>query len=265
MPRKFGGRDGPIIEPKDDAVVVDPKRYQGCRLRISSLLGAVPRSIESGDNFAIVDPVEGSEIHRRLPVFGRHDDSGAVEESPAPESAHHLAEGLVNEVERVGQDRPGSSTIGKITACCAPRQVTVRPGSWQLLACRNRLEVHPKDRRRPWVTGAIVAMTIDPVDDSLNLVAVVLLSEKVIRRPVGLVGVSRCGRARAAVDLGRKVLIDAFARRPGQGQVGGMLVRPRGPQMMLVSYLENGVYVQILVGIDRLAGRGIDRQVRWID
>jgi hypothetical protein len=151
------------------------------------------------------------------------------------------------------KDRPGSSTIGKITARCASRQVTVRPGSWQLLGCRNRLEVHPKDCRRPRVTGAIVMMTIDPVDDRLNLVTVVLLSENVIRRPVGLVGVSWCGCARAAVDLGRKVLIDAFARRSGQGQVGGMLVRPRGTQMMLVSYLENGVYVQIPVGIDWLA------------
>ena len=149
-------------------------------------LGVVPGSVESGDNFAIVDPVEGSQIHRRLPVFGRHDDSGAVEESPAPESVHHLAKGLVNEVERVGQDQPGSGTISEIAACCAPRGVTIRSGSRQLLACRNRLEVHPKDRRRSGVTGAIVAMTIDPVDDSLNLVAVVLLSEKVIRRPVGL-------------------------------------------------------------------------------
>ena len=121
-------------------------------------------------------------------MFGRHDDGGAVEESPAPESALHLAEGLVNEVERVGQDRPGSSTIGKITARCASRQVTVRPGSWQLLGCRNRLEIHPKDCRRPRVTGAIVMMTIDPVDDRLNLVTVVLLSEKVVRRPVGLLG-----------------------------------------------------------------------------
>jgi hypothetical protein len=42
---------------------------------------------------------------------------------PAPESAHHLADGLVNEVERVGQDRPGSSTIGKITARCASRRL----------------------------------------------------------------------------------------------------------------------------------------------
>src|ERR1700719_377872 len=78
LPRKFGSRDGPIIEPDDDAVVVDLRRYQRCRIRISTLLGDVPRCVESGDNFAIVDPVEGSEIHRRLPVFGRHDDSGAV-------------------------------------------------------------------------------------------------------------------------------------------------------------------------------------------
>ncbi len=265
LPRKIGGRGGLIVEPEDHAVIVDPKRYQGFRVRISILVGAVPRSVESGGNFAVVDPVEGSEIHWRLPVFGRHDDRGAVEKSLAPESAHHLAKGSVNEVERVGQDRPGSSTIGKITAVCGPRQVALRFGSWQLLACRNCLEIHSKDRRRPWVTGAIVATAIDPVDDGLNLVGVVLLSQKVVRCPVGLGRVSWCRRARAAVDLGRKEIINAFAGRPGQGQVGGMLVRPRGQQMVLVSYLENGVYVQILIGIDRLAGRGIDGQVRWID
>jgi hypothetical protein len=37
-----------------------------------------------------------------------------------------------------------------------------------------------------------------------------------------------------------------------------MLVRPRSPQMMLVGYLENGVYMQILIWIDRLAGSGIN-------
>jgi hypothetical protein len=158
---------------------------KGCRLRISSLLGAVPCSIESGDNFAIIDPVEGSEIHRRLPVFGRDDDSGAVEESSAPDGAHHLAEGWSTKSSALVKTGPGSSTIGEITACCAPRQVTVRPGSRQLLACRNCL-VHPQ--RSPAALGHRSMMTIDQVDDSLNLVAVVLLSEKVVRRPVGLVG-----------------------------------------------------------------------------
>ncbi len=41
-------------------------------------MGAVPRSVESGDNLAVFDPVEGSGIHRRLAVFGRHDDRGAM-------------------------------------------------------------------------------------------------------------------------------------------------------------------------------------------
>src|SRR5258706_14867676 len=35
--------------------------------------------------------------------------------------------------------------------------------------------------------------------------------------------------------------------------------------MVPVSYLENCVYLQILVGVDRLACLGINGQVRWID
>jgi hypothetical protein len=37
------------------------------------------------------------------------------------------------------------------------------------------LEVHANDRRRSWVTEAIMAVTIDPVKDGLNLVFVVLM------------------------------------------------------------------------------------------
>ncbi len=222
LPGKFGRRVGPIIEPEDHAVVVNPKRYQG-RARV----GAFPRSVESVDNFAIIDPVEGSEIHRRLPMFGRHDDRGATEESPPLESVIHLVKGLVNKVERVGQDRPGSRAVGKIAAKGVPRQVTLRSRIWQLLAGRNGLEIHSKDRRRSWVTAAIMPVTIDPVDNGLNFVAVVLLGEQIVRCPVRLVQRSRSGLVRATVDLGRKAIVDAFPGRTGQGQVGGMLVRPR--------------------------------------
>src|SRR5258708_27409413 len=146
LSRKFGGRVGPIVEPEDHAVVVDHKRYQR-----GAGVGAFPRSVESGDNLAVVDSVEGGEIHWRLPMFGRHDDRGATEESPPLESVIHLVKGLVNKVERVGQDRPGSRAVGKIAAKGVPQQVTLRSGFWQLLACRNGLEVHSKDRRRSWV------------------------------------------------------------------------------------------------------------------
>ncbi len=108
-------------------------------------------------------------------------------------------------------------------------------------------------------------VTIDPVDDGLNLVAVVLLGVEVVRCPIRLVQLSRSGLVRAAVDLGSKVIVDTFPGRTGHGQVGGMLVRPRGQQMVPVSHLENRVYLQILVGVDRLACLGIDGQVRWID
>jgi hypothetical protein len=107
LPRKFGGPNGPVVEPEDYAVVIDPKRDQGCRLRISLLLGGVPRSVESGDNFAIIDSVKGSAIHRRLPVFGRHGDSGAAEKSPAPESAQHFAEGSSTKSSALVKTGPG--------------------------------------------------------------------------------------------------------------------------------------------------------------
>ena len=93
-------------------------------------------------------------------------------------------------------------------------------------------------------------VTIDPVDNGLNFVAVVLLGEQIVRCPVRLVQLSGSSLVRAAVDPGSKVIVDTFARRTGQGQVGGMLIRPRGQQMLPVSYLENRVYFQIFLGVD---------------
>src|ERR1700693_501308 len=38
LPRKVGGRLRPIVEPDEHAVIVNLKRYHGCRLRISALV-----------------------------------------------------------------------------------------------------------------------------------------------------------------------------------------------------------------------------------
>src|SRR5260370_29267700 len=148
---------------------MDPQGYQWCGAGV----GTVPRSVQIGDNLAVFDPVEGSEVHRRLAVFGRHDDRGAIEKPAVLKGAHHTSKGMIDEVECVLQDRPGSRAVGEVAAFGGSRQVTLRHGSWQLLGCRDGLEVHAKDRRRPWVAEAIVAVTIDPVNDGLNLVAVV--------------------------------------------------------------------------------------------
>ncbi len=71
-------------------------------------MGNLPRSVESGDNLAVVDPVKGRRVHRRLAAFGRHDDRGAVEKPTLREGEHHLSKRLVDKVERVAQDRFGS-------------------------------------------------------------------------------------------------------------------------------------------------------------
>jgi hypothetical protein len=47
-----------------------------------------------------------------------------------------------------------------VAARSVSRQITLRPGNWQLLGRRDALEVHAKYRRRPRVAGAIVAVTI---------------------------------------------------------------------------------------------------------
>jgi archaellum component FlaD/FlaE len=44
-----------------------------------------------------------------------------------------------------------------------------------------------------------------------------------------------------------------------------MLVGPRRPQARLARDLEDRVHAQVLVRIDRLAGRRIDRQLRRIE
>ncbi len=106
-----------------------------------------------------------------------------------------------------------------------------------------------------------MAMAIDPIDDSLNFVIVVLLGEQVVGRPIRLARVSRGGRIRATVDLRRKILVDTFAGWTGQCLVGRMFIRPCGPQTMPMNHLENGVHMQVLVGEDRRAVRGINRQI----
>jgi hypothetical protein len=78
---------------------------------------------ESCENLAVFDPVEGGEIHRRLAVFGRHNDRGAVEKPVVLEGTHHTSKGLIDEVERVFQDRPGSRAIGEAAACGGSRRL----------------------------------------------------------------------------------------------------------------------------------------------
>jgi len=68
LARVVGGGVGPIVEPEQHAVVIDAQGYQFCGVRISALVVHVPCSVESVDNLAVVDPVEGSEVHRRLAV-----------------------------------------------------------------------------------------------------------------------------------------------------------------------------------------------------
>src|ERR1700730_17610652 len=61
LARKVSGGVGPVAEPEEDAIVIDPQGYQrGARM------GNLPRSVESGDNLAVVDPVKGRRVHRRL-------------------------------------------------------------------------------------------------------------------------------------------------------------------------------------------------------
>src|SRR5258708_39447054 len=49
LPRKFGGRVGPIVVPHNHALVRDLKRYQ----RRGAMVIAGPRSLESVDNFGL--------------------------------------------------------------------------------------------------------------------------------------------------------------------------------------------------------------------
>src|SRR5215469_5342346 len=108
-------------------------------------------------------------------------------------------------------------------------------------------------------------MALYPVENGLDLVTVILLSEHIVRGPVRLAGISRGGRAGAAVDFRSEVVVHTFARRSGQDLIGRMLVRPSGQQMMLVSDLKNGVHLEVLIRINRRAGFGVYGQLSWID
>ena len=115
------------------------------------------------------------------------------------------------------------------------------------------------------MAGAVVAVTVDPVEDGLNLVVVVLLGLEVVGRPVLLARIGGCGRVRAAVDLGGEEVVDATTRRTRHDLVGGVLVGPGGDQPVLVGHFEDGVHLQVLVRIDGLAGGRVDRKLGWID
>ena len=99
-------------------------------------MDAVPPSVESVYDFAIADPVKSSGVHRRLAVFGRYDDRGAVEKPALREGEYHLFKGSIDEVECMRFSRPaGSRAVCEVAAFGGSRQVKFRPGSWQLLAC----------------------------------------------------------------------------------------------------------------------------------
>jgi hypothetical protein len=65
-------------------------------------VGAFPGIVESSDNLAVFDPVEGSEVHRRLAVFSRHDDRGALQKPTLREGAYQRGQRRI----RVGLDVP---------------------------------------------------------------------------------------------------------------------------------------------------------------
>src|SRR6266446_5368538 len=104
-------------------------------------------------------------------------------------------------------------------------------------------------------------VTFYPIQDGFDFVAVVLLGQKVVRGPIGLVWVGGSGRVCAAVDLGSKEIVNAFSRWPGQYFMSGMLVRPGGQKMVLVGDLKNRIHMKILVGVDRSACVPIDGQL----
>src|SRR5690349_21182418 len=103
-------------------------------------------------------------------MFGRHDDCGAVGKPSSIKGIHHSFKGMIHEVEGISQDRPGSSAVGEVATSGGPRHVSVGFRHRQLLSCRDALEIHAKDRWRPWVAGAIMAQAVYPVDNGLNLI-----------------------------------------------------------------------------------------------
>ena len=107
-----------------------------------------------------------------------------------------------------------------------------------------------------------MAEAVDPVDDRLDLVGVVLLGRGVVGRPRVVDRVRHAVRLDGLrVDLRTEEVVDAHAVRAGavERRVDRVLVRPGRAQAGLVDHLEDRVDAQEVPRLDRLAGRGVDR------
>ena len=121
--------------------------------------------------------VVGMGIDGRLSVLGRQDDHRVLLQMLGLDGREHFANPCVDEVQRPAEQRAGCEAVREVATGQAV-------GDWQLLGRRDGLEVHAEDRRRPNARGAAVVKAVDLVDDSLDLVAVVLLGQRVVGRPV---------------------------------------------------------------------------------
>lgn len=142
----------------------------------------------------------------------------------------------------------------------------------ELLRGGDRLEVHAQDRRDAGIPLAGVILPVQPIQHGHRLDRVVALGVGVGLGPVraaAIVGGSRrAERGRigdVAVDLGRKQVVDAIARRSAEDLVRGVLVGPGGAHPVVMDDFEHGVHQKVIVRIHRQARLRIQRQLRCID
>src|SRR5262249_3138724 len=157
------------------SVVVHAEGDQWRGAWVSALIILIPGSVKRIDDRAVLDPVESRKVHGGLAVLGRNDDRGLLEQAAVAERAHHAAGGLVHEVQPIAQRRTGSGAVSKVTSSCGSGEVALGPGGRQFLAGRDGLKVHAQQGGSPGIAGAVMAMAVDPVQDGLDFVVVVLL------------------------------------------------------------------------------------------
>ncbi len=208
------------------------------------------------------DPHQRARVDGRLAVLGREDHLGGAPQALLVKFGDQRADLAVDgaqrrdHLRREGQARlrldvPAGHVVGVAAARGVADAGLHRVD--ELLAHRNRLEVHPED-----VGDADlgVARRVEPVDLVLHRRDLDAVVEHRVGHPVGdgQVGSGEVRRRHVGVDLRREEVVDRLVgARPLDDLVGGVLVRPGGAQAGGVGHAEDRVDLEEVPGLHRVA------------
>ena len=178
------------------------------------------------------DGEEPVRIDRGLAMLGRDNDGGRFKETLIFQSHHHLADGVVRELDLIQHIGGGIARGIRITTLHAVLD--------QLLADADCLEVHPENHRYRGFAATQVRLAVDLVHDGIHFELVVAPDLLEACSPIARGGVDDRAivavrrRHRQGDDIGvdsRRIIVVHVGRRYAigvavNGRVGGMLVGP---------------------------------------